>query len=65
MPMSRDPTKTGKIASREHEWSLVWVLLNEHLVSCQVLPIPLASFLDNFDPLNSLIAVHVVYVVVQ
>lgn len=36
--MSRDSTKTGKIASGKHEWSLVWVLLDENLVGNQILP---------------------------
>ena len=30
--MSRDPSETRKIASGKHEWSLVWVLLDENLM---------------------------------
>ena len=37
--MSRDSAKTGKIASGKHEWSLVWVLLDQNLVGNQVLSV--------------------------
>jgi hypothetical protein len=37
-PMCGDSTKSGKVASRKHEWPLVWVLLDKDLMGYQVLP---------------------------